>query len=342
MGNDLRPWPNVIVIRIEFTADDIARTRIASTESAFTETLFGLGSLRMSRLERIAVPWRRDRDRMTAELAAFLAPSSKVQTDLFTPTGLIAEWGEATDRLLGIPDGTMRGEVEVTHCNGLHAPPWLDGIGEAELGARRRLAGALTRVHRRLVEPYWPGMRVVIEAERARLQRILADGGVDRLLSEFHPQARWQYGALELPAAGNWSKQPLTVRLGGRGIVLVPSVLCPVGPVPFFPYVGDGPAMLFFPVADEHARLGSTLRRDGAALATLLGRTRAAALEEIASSCTTTELARRLGISAATASQHASALRGAGLVASRRDANRVVHTITALGTQLLEVQTKGA
>lgn len=332
------------MIRIEFTADDIARTRVASTESAFAETLFGLGSLRMSRPERVALPWRRDRDRMTSELAAFLAPCSTVQTDLFTPTGSAAEWGEATDRLLGMPDPTMRAELEVTHCRGMNTPPWLDGIGRAELPARRRLAGALTRVHRRLVEPHWPGMRVVIEAERARLQRILAEGGVDRLLSEFHPLARWRHGALELPTAGNRSKQqPLTARLGGRGIVLVPSVLCPVGPVPFFPYDGDGPAMLFFPVVDEQARLGSTIRRNGAALATLLGRTRAAALEVIASGCTTTELARRLGVSAATASQHASALRGAGLVASRRDANRMVHTVTALGTQLLEVQTtKGA
>src|SRR4029453_18176469 len=118
-------------------------------------------------------------------------------------------------------------------------------------------------------------MRVVIEAERARLQRLLGEGGVDRLLSEFHPLARWRHGALELPTAGNWSKQrPLTARLGGRGIVVVPSVLCPVGPVPFFPYDGDGPAMLFFPVVDEQARLGSTIRRNGAALATLLGRTR--------------------------------------------------------------------
>jgi DNA-binding transcriptional ArsR family regulator len=130
--------------------------------------------------------------------------------------------------------------------------------------------------------------------------------------------------------------------LGGRGIVLVPSVLCPVGPVPFFPYDGSGPAVLFYPVAGDavsQAQLWQAAVPNGSsALATLLGRTRAAALEVIAGGCTTTELARRLGVSAANASQHASALRGAGLVTSRRDANRMLHTVTPLGARLLEVQ----
>src|SRR5262245_154929 len=153
-------------------------------ESAFAETLFGLGALRMSRPERVPLPWRRDRNRTTAELAAFMAPSSSVQADLFTPTGSAADWGEATDRLLGAPDRVLRAELDVTSCRGMYIPPWLDGIRQTELPARRRLAGALSRVHQRLVEPYWTGMRGVIEAERARLQRILADGGVDRLLSE--------------------------------------------------------------------------------------------------------------------------------------------------------------
>ena len=182
-------------------------------------------------------------------------------------------------------------------------------------------------------------MRAALEAERARLQRELADGGVDRLLSRFHPQAHWASVVLELPTAGRWSQEPVNSRLNGRGLVLVPSVLCPVGPVPFFPYDGGGPAILLYPVETDlvmQSRWWS--RPDGAAgapLATLLGRTRAAALEVIAGGCTTTELAQRLGVSTANASQHAKALRGAGLVTSLRDRNRMLHSVTQLGADLL-------
>lgn len=329
------------MIRIEFSAADIARTRIAATPDPYAETVLGLGALRMARPERIAVPWRRNPDRVTAELAAFLSPGAPVQVDLFTPAGIAADFGTAVDRLLGVPDETLCAEIAALHCHGVRAPAWLDGIGRAELPARRRLVGALRRAYDRYVEPHWPAMRAVLDAERTRLRRLLADGGVEGLLSSFHPLAHWHAGTLDLPTAGRWSRVPLTSRLGGHGIVLAPSVLCAVGPVPFFPYDGSGPAVLYYPVVLDpvaRARLWAGAVPDGSApLATLLGRTRAAALAVIADGCTTTELARRLGVSPGNASQHAAALRGAGLVASRRDANRMLHSVTALGAQLLDV-----
>ncbi|NEB05180.1 winged helix-turn-helix domain-containing protein [Streptomyces sp. SID13726] len=71
-----------------------------------------------------------------------------------------------------------------------------------------------------------------------------------------------------------------------------------------------------------------------AALSRLLGRTRAAVLEEIAVSNGTTggALARRLGISAASASEHVEPLREA----NRRVTNTVWHTLSPLGHALLE------
>ncbi|MFJ7907392.1 ArsR/SmtB family transcription factor [Kitasatospora sp. NPDC096204] len=46
---------------------------------------------------------------------------------------------------------------------------------------------------------------------------------------------------------------------------------------------------------------------------------------------TTGELARRLGVSAATVSAHAGALRGAGLITTVRAGRAVLHRRTALG-----------
>jgi DNA-binding transcriptional ArsR family regulator len=73
-------------------------------------------------------------------------------------------------------------------------------------------------------------------------------------------------------------------------------------------------------------------RFDGSrqALAALLGTTRAAALAAIGDGCSTTDLARRVGVSAAAASQHATVLRNAGLITSHRDRNVMMHTVTAL------------
>ncbi|WP_344962505.1 winged helix-turn-helix domain-containing protein [Streptomyces thioluteus] len=70
-------------------------------------------------------------------------------------------------------------------------------------------------------------------------------------------------------------------------------------------------------------------------LAAVLGRTRLDALLVLADEHSTTGLARRLGVSNATASSHAAALRGAGLITTARAGRAVVHRRTALGTLLV-------
>ncbi|WP_046774043.1 ArsR/SmtB family transcription factor, partial [Streptomyces scabiei] len=72
------------------------------------------------------------------------------------------------------------------------------------------------------------------------------------------------------------------------------------------------------------------------ALAALLGRARAAVLEEVADGRTTSEVAARVGLSPATVSHHVAVLRESGLLTSRRLGGIVLHTLTALGADLLE------
>jgi len=326
------------MIRIEFTADDIARTRVLPTLGPFAETVLGVGSVRMARPGRVSAPWQaatRGRyARAVADLAGFFSPTPTVQLDLFSRIAPAAEFDEGAEGLLAMPDQAFRDEVEVTRCR--TTPSWLRGIERAELPARRRMVDVLERLHRETVLPHWAAITTVLDAERNRLQRLLVEGGVDRLLSSLHPLARWSSPVLELPAAGRWTSEPQWSRLGGAGLLVVPSVFCAFGPVPYFPYDGR-PGVLLYPAvpADELARLWA-MTRSTTALAVLLGRTRAAALEAIQAGCTTTELARRIGVSPASASQHATALRDAGLVASRRDRNRMLHSLTRLGLALLE------
>ncbi len=94
---------------------------------------------------------------------------------------------------------------------------------------------------------------------------------------------------------------------------------------------------LILPAEDARsARLWAPSRSRGSALAALVGRNRAAVLQSVSDGCTTTELARRVGISLAAASQHASVLRGAGLIATRRQGSAVLHVLTPLGAELLQ------
>ena len=71
------------------------------------------------------------------------------------------------------------------------------------------------------------------------------------------------------------------------------------------------------------------------AVATVLGRTRARILVAVAAPATTTQLARRLGISAAGASQHLTALAAAGLVTRRREGREVLYVRSGLADALM-------
>jgi DNA-binding transcriptional ArsR family regulator len=71
-------------------------------------------------------------------------------------------------------------------------------------------------------------------------------------------------------------------------------------------------------------------------LAELLGQTRAAILRLTFTERSTGELARELGVSAATVSGHTKALRAAGLIVSARAGKSVLHTLTPLGARLLD------
>jgi DNA-binding transcriptional ArsR family regulator len=75
-----------------------------------------------------------------------------------------------------------------------------------------------------------------------------------------------------------------------------------------------------------------------ARLAVLLGATRARVLYALISEHTTTSLAAALDLSLGSASMHAAALRGAGLVETRRDGRAVRHTLTDLGKQLVSAR----
>lgn len=188
---------------------------------------------------------------------------------------------------------------------------------------------ALTAYRGVAIDPYRHQIATLVNGELQTRSGLLLDGGYASCLDGLGNHTRWSGSVLEASYPERHE-----VPLSGRGLLLLPAVFCPpdrvllAGPKerPTVIYPVRQSAAAIEPGVGEHPRNG---------LAALLGTTRATVLEVISESCSTTELAARLRVSLATASQHATVLRQTGLVTTRRDGRRVEHTLTPLGRRLL-------
>ncbi|WP_416969924.1 ArsR/SmtB family transcription factor [Streptomyces sp. 4F14] len=184
----------------------------------------------------------------------------------------------------------------------------------------------------RVVAPYWERVNAYLRADAEHRSRIFLGGGVEALLGTLHARIEWNSPVLELDNGLDGEFHPR-----GAGLTVVPSLFLHSRPVV---YTGPGTSpVLVYPVpldAAGAAALWDEPEQQDRALGALMGRTRASVLLALTESCTTTELGRRLGISAAAASQHTTVLRAAGLITSRRRLNAVVHSLTDLGLTLLK------
>ncbi|HEY2443565.1 MAG TPA: winged helix-turn-helix domain-containing protein [Streptosporangiaceae bacterium] len=267
-------------------------------------------------------------------LAAMIPPGSR-GVDLCTLIGETRTIEKGVGALLTMPREHLLAEMEALdrQCK-LPASAWT----AADPGSHGRvlLADAVDAAYRSLVEPYWPRIHAYLQAEQVARGRILVHDGVEQFLSRLQSRwIRWQSPTLTLRAAGR-----VDIDLDGRGLIMVPSLFVGVFPSLHLDLRDATSApMLVFPAARDPAavrQLWAGDRSAGKALGALVGRTRAVALDSIADGCTTTELARRADISVGAASQHATVLREAGLITTRRNGCAVLHMLTPLGAELLQ------
>ena len=208
-------------------------------------------------------------------------------------------------------------------------PSWARSLADGDHDVLTRLGQALRDYHRAVIAPYEPRIQTLIDNERATRTPAMLDHGSEAVLRSLAPHMRWSPPVLEV-------NYPLDheIHLAGRGLRLMPSAFCWRQPITLID--PDLPPVLVYPVNRTHHWWTTPAGNQGStALANLLGVTRAACLQVIEDGCTTGELARRVGIAQPTASQHATTLREAGLIATTRLANSVIHTLTPLGGALL-------
>lgn len=200
---------------------------------------------------------------------------------------------------------------------------------------RRTLMHAFTAFHHAVLAADWPRLHAQLAADVAYRARLAAQHGMDAMLATLcPPHVRWEH-----PYLGFDGPQAPDFPLGGRGLVLVPSMFLTDG---VHRQLNDRQQpMLFYP-----ARTAGAFWRDSGGrgwtdgrLAGAVGERRAAVLLSLAdrSGCGTTSLAAALGVTPATASAHVANLRRAGLVVTTRVARTARHELTPLGQHLLDV-----
>ncbi|GLF96928.1 ArsR/SmtB family transcription factor [Streptomyces yaizuensis] len=321
------------MLRIHFGAVDLGRIHIAPGPDPAWEALLSLHALAGHDEDVGLRSWR---DRLRGELAPAarpllrLAPPRGYSPDFLTPAQGVDSMESGIELILSTPRTQLRTDL-ATLGSERRLPSWAEVLANGRPEALRGLGHALRGYHEQALAPHWSRIRAAVDAERELRARAFLAGGTDRLLGSLHPTVRWEPPVLLVSYPVDSE-----LRLEGRGLRLVPSFFCRGTPITLRDTTRS--PVLVYPVARSITALEPAPVAGTDRLARLLGRTRAAALYMIADAEHTTgnEIARRLEISPASVSEHATVLRDAGLIHSLRVRNTIRHTLTPLGLGLLE------
>jgi DNA-binding transcriptional ArsR family regulator len=318
------------MVRFVFSVEDLARTRLAI--SPMWELVRSLQALRDPSTAALHVPWLRTLsgrlDGLALEPVIALLPLAGYSPDFLTPppAGPLGDIEADLASLRRTPTRQLRHEMRLFRSQHLRSRV-LAAWEEDPRRELRRVADALEGYWERALAPVWPRIREFLDADLAHRARRLTESGPVAMFSELHPAIRWEDDHLDVVVRRHTAEH----RLRGGGLLLVPSAFL------MRPATIDLPPWQFTVLYP--ARGIATLWEDGArspaGLQRLLGATRAAVLADLGAPRSTTELARRLSVSAGNASHHLKALQGAGLASSQRQGREVLYVRTPLGDGLV-------
>lgn len=321
-----------VVITIALNADDLSRVRFAFSPVWETVTSVRAVATGAHGLHR---PWLRrvvpvlagdDLDLLRAlvppygYIPDFLTPAPPRRTTSFE-SGLAAIAATPVEMVVR----------ELTQLRESWPSPEVDALIDDPSRGLARITEALRSYWRRVIEPDWARIRALHTEDLAYRLEELAAGGVHRLFRTLHPSVAFTGELVRIDRPYSCHGSPLP----GQGLLLVPCVFSwpaalPVTAAPHVPTLTYPPRGI--------GRLWEARSSDEAAspLADLVGKTRAAIVEQLDLPMSTTQLACQLNLSAPTLSVHLGILRAAGVVDSRRDGRAVLYARTSLGAALLD------
>ncbi len=315
---------------LAFSADDLALTRFAV--SPMWEIAASFRLLVSGAAHPVHGPWiEQVRPRVAAAgldsgWLAELIPATDYLPDFLTPLprdphpSLAAELAA----IRATPAAHVRADLDMLgrdgpRCQALRTDP------AARLG---RVTEEIETYWELALAPYWAKLHALLDADVFHRARQVAEHGAGHLFNDLHASLSWGDNTLRMVRRQCGVSRDAT----GPGLILVPSAFVvqvltwsrpPEPPQLAYPARGTGTLWAHRPV----------LRAD--AIAAVLGRSRTVILSELSAPASTTDLARRTGISAAGVSQHLTALRGAGMVSAHRAGRSVLYARTAVAESLL-------
>ena len=233
---------------------------------------------------------------------------------------------EQFDRLRDTADDVLEGDLETIR----HRLPTSPVAAMRADEYADRVSVALSGYWAAVLRPLWDRVEAITQDDIAHVSRGFARVGVAAGVADVHDGITYAPGRITV----DFHVTERTVASGPGGVWLVPSVFR-------WPWVAaqyDADSLVLSYAARGAARVWepSVRAADGAPLAALLGRSRAAILQCLDVPRSTTWLGRHLGLSPGTVSDHLSILSDSGLLASRRDGRRVLYFHTPLGRELAE------
>ncbi|MEV5572225.1 DUF5937 family protein [Spirillospora sp. NPDC052269] len=311
------------MLELTFTADDLAYTRFAI--SPLWETVAAVRTLKYPAEHPLHRRWAETvRPRLDAAGTRLEPLSELIGPRLIAAFACPPPTSPAPDLELELAALRLQPHDRVVEDRAtLGLPP--DPDPQAGLD---RLAETVAEFWDVALAPYWPRVRALLDGDILYRARLLASGGAHRLFADLSPGVTWMGDQLNVPRA-----RPGTVPLDGRGLLLVPSAftwpklfsMTKPGWQPLLRYPARGVGTLW-----EHSE-----RDAPAALAGILGRSRARLLALLDEPAPTGDLALRAGLSAGGTSQHLTALRDAGLVSAHRTGRYVLYARTEIAEALL-------
>ncbi|MFD7631619.1 helix-turn-helix domain-containing protein [Streptomyces sp. NPDC059851] len=319
------------MIRIHFTADDFVRVRFAPWPSPVPEMHAALMMLGVPHEPLLFGRWR---SRLLRSLPRAVEPLADLVPDGVAPAFLDV-LGDTMDEGVALIRAArtdfVQAGIEQVYAR-RPAPPWIRALHGGDTGAWRTLERAQRAAYETVLAPVWPQVQHLHRAEFTRHALTVAEQGLGAALAGLTPGSRLRDAVWEWPLPGG-AQGVREVRLGGRGLIRRPTFHWRSGPL--IQDLPGRPVAFAYPASQTLPLLPDGNHAPDERLAGVLGRTRLALLRGLDEARTTTELARRIGVSTATASAHASALRAAGLLTTTRTGRSVHHERTALAELLL-------
>jgi DNA-binding transcriptional ArsR family regulator len=315
------------MIRVHFTGADFARTSVSQHPAPLVELKLSLMMLNRRDNDVFFGRWRRQlRKALPATtrplwdlVSSYRGPAFIDPVSVTMPEGL--------DAVHATPPRRVQDDIERIYAHRTSPPPaWVRDLLRRDTGAWNTLGRALEDAYQATLARTWPAVRDLHRAEFTRYALTAAGSGVSRALTTL-------VAGSQLSEPGTWqlnAPYERDIHLNGRGLILLPTFHW-TG-MPLAADLPGQPALLAYPAGP-----GLPVPLPGGhtdPLPAVLGQTRSHVLRLLADEHTTTGIAQLAGISPASASEHLSALRAAGLVTTVRVGAAARHRRTSLGTLL--------